>query len=84
MRLAPVFGILTVSWLLMIGEAYVFFELILPYVPPIRVLGAFTALALLKIGMTLGLCVVWFIIMSAVTSYYASSKVRRQTPNPSS
>lgn len=84
MRLAPILGLIAVAWLLIIGEVYVFFNVILAYAPPIHELGAFTALALLKIGATLGLGVVWFLVMSTLAELYTSSKIKGRTPTPSS
>lgn len=84
MRLAPLVGIITIAWLLIIGEVYVFFNVILAFAPPIHELGILTALALLKVGSTLGLGAVWFLVMSSLAELYTGSRVRRLTPRPSS
>ncbi|QQG48516.1 MAG: hypothetical protein HY247_07175 [archaeon] len=84
MRLAPLVGIMSIAWLLMIGEVYVFFYVILEFAPPIHETGSLTLLALLKVAATLALGGLWFVVMSAVSRFYASSRVRARTPTPSS
>ncbi|MDA4125275.1 MAG: hypothetical protein OK438_07525 [Thaumarchaeota archaeon] len=84
MRLVPLVGIVTIAWLLIIGEVYLFFNVILAFAPPIHELGSLTALALLKVGSTLGLGALWFVVMSTLAELYTSSRIRRLTPRPSS
>lgn len=84
MRLLPLFGMVVVAWLLIIGEVYVFFNVIVAYAPPLHELGSLTALGLLKVGSTVGLGVLWFVVMSALAQAYTSSKVRPRPPRPSS
>ena len=84
MRLLPIAGIIIVAWLLIIGEVYVFFNMILAFAPPVHTLGSLTVLALLKVGLTLGLGVLWSVVMSTLAESYTSSKLRRRTPKPSS
>ena len=84
MRLAPLVGIEAVAFLLIIGEAYVFFTAIVPVgsIPhnPLE----YTGFALLKIALTLGLVVLWFLVMLAMTRLYVRSKLAPRTPRPSS
>jgi hypothetical protein len=84
MRLAPLVGLVVVAWLLIIGEVYVFFDVILAFVPPIHELGSLTALALLKVVATLGLGAVWFLVMSTLAELYTRSRLRSRSPTPSS
>ncbi len=84
MRLSPIIGLVTVAWLLIIGEVYVFFNVILAFAPPIRELGSLTALALLKVAATLGLGAVWFLVMSTLAELYTTSRLKSLTPRPSS
>jgi hypothetical protein len=85
MRLLPIAGIIAVAWLLIVGEVYVFFNVILAFAPPIHQLGSLTLLALVKIASTLGLGVLWFVVMSSLAELYTSSKLKiRKSPTPSS
>jgi hypothetical protein len=77
-------GIIVAAWLLILGEVYVFFEVIIEFTPPIHELGSLTLLAALKVGATLGLGVLWFVAMSFLAQIYTSSKLRSRTPRPSS
>ncbi|HEY6283436.1 MAG TPA: hypothetical protein VIW22_05870 [Nitrososphaerales archaeon] len=69
---------------MIVGEAYLFFSAIVPVgsIPhnPLE----YTSLALLKIALTLGLVVLWFLVMLALTRLYVKSKLGNQTPRPSS
>lgn len=84
MRLAPLVGIEAVAFLMIVGEAYLFFTAIVPVgtIPhnPLE----YTGLALLKIALTLGLVVLWFLVMLALTRLYVRSKLATQPPRPSS
>jgi hypothetical protein len=84
MRLVPMVIIIIVAWLLIIGEVYLFFDVIVAFTPPIHQLGSLTALALLKVVSTLGLGAVWFLVMSTLAELYTGSRIRRLTPRPSS
>ena len=84
MRLSPLVEIEAVAFLMIVGEAYLFFSAIVPIgsIPhnPVE----YTGLALLKITLTLGLVVLWFLVMLALTRLYVRSKLGNQTPRPSS
>lgn len=82
--IVPLMGIVVVAWLLIIVESYIFFEVIVPFAPPIHVVGAFTVLAMIKIALTFSLGIVWFIIMLLLQNLYIRSKTKSQTPIPSS
>ena len=84
MRLLPIAGIIAVAWLLIIGEVYLFFNVILAFAPPIHEVGSLTLLALLKVASTLGLGALWFVVMSTLAELYTSSKLRSRSPRPSS
>ncbi len=84
MRLAPLIGISVVAWFLVIAETYLFFDVIIPLGPAIHSIGVFTAIALLKIGLTLGLGVLWFVVILSLTEVYERSLEKRLPPTPSS
>ena len=84
MRFLPMVGLVLVAWVLIIGEVYVFFNVILAYAPPIHSIGSLTLLGLLKVGATLALGVLWFVVMSTLAQAYTTSKLRRLSPKPSS
>ena len=84
MRLAPLIGLMAVAWLLIIADVYVFFYVILEFAPPIHEVGSLTALAVLKVAATFALGGVWFIVMSALSKAYTSSKLKDRPPSPSS
>lgn len=84
MRLLPLMGISTVAWLLVMVETYLFFEVIIPLGPPIHSIGVFTAVALLKIALTFGLGVLWFVVIVTLTQLYGRSGARSPPPTASS
>ncbi|MBI3858664.1 MAG: hypothetical protein HY296_00270 [Thaumarchaeota archaeon] len=84
MRLLPIASIMVIAWLLMIAEVYAFFDLILNFAPPIHDIGSFTVLAILKVGLTLGLGVLWFLVMQGLAELYTASRLRSRTPTASS
>lgn len=84
MRLPPLVGIEAVAFLLIVGEAYVFFTTIVPLGSIPHDPFEYTGLALLKIVLTLGLVFLWFLVMLAMTRLYVRSKLRPRTPKPSS
>ncbi len=84
MRILPLAGIVLIAWALIIGEVFLFFDVILEFTPPIHELGSLTILAALKLGATLGLGVLWFVVMSYLAQLYTSSKLKSRTPSPSS
>ena len=84
MRLTPLVGIEAVAFLMIVGEAYLFFTANVPVGPIPHDPLDYTGLALLKIALTLGLVVLWFLVMLALTRLYVRSKLGRQTPRPSS
>jgi hypothetical protein len=84
MRLVPLVGIEAVAFLLIVGEAYLFFTAIVPVGSIPHSPLEYTGLALLKIVLTLGLVVLWFGVMLALTRLYVRSKLAPQTPKPSS
>lgn len=83
MRLAPLLLIELAAFLLIIGETYVFFALVVPLGPITHDPFGYTAYTLLKIALTFGLGVLWFVAIAALTRAYVKSKVRRRTPTSS-
>lgn len=83
MRLAPLVGIEVAAFLLIIAETYVFFDVVAPTgTIPHDPLGL-TAYGLLKAALTVGLGLVWFLVMVALTRIYTRSKIS-PSPRPSS
>lgn len=78
------FGIVVVAWLLIVAESYLFFGVIIPLGPPIHSIGVFTMVAALKLGLTLGLGLLWFAAIASLTQLYARSMAKRLAPTPSS
>jgi hypothetical protein len=84
LRILPLVGISLVAWFLVILETYIFFDLIIPLGPPIHSIGIFTAVALLKVGLTFGLGALWFVVIVSITEFYARSRARSPAPTSSS
>ena len=84
MRLAPLIMIEVAAFLLIIGETYVFFELVVPLGQFPHNLGEYTGFALLKFVLTVGLGVLWFLVMLGMTRFYVRAKLRALTPRPPS
>ena len=83
MKLAPLFGIEAVAFLLIIAETYLFFNFVVPLGPIPHSLAAYTGLALLKLALILVLVAIWFVVMIGLTRTYGKSEVRN-APRPSS
>jgi len=83
MKLAPLFGIEAVAFLLIIAETYLFFNFVVPLGPIPHSLSEYTGLALLKLMLILALVAVWFVVMIGLTRFYVKAKVRN-APRPSS
>ena len=83
MKLAPLFGIEAVAFLLIIAETYLFFNFVVPLGPIPHSLVAYTGLALLKLLLSLGLVALWFVLMIGLTRIYVKAKIRN-APKPSS
>jgi hypothetical protein len=77
-------GIAIAAWFLIVGESYVFFGVIIPVGPPIHNIGVFTAVAILKLLLTLGLGLLWFFAIVSLTELYARSMAKRLPPTSSS
>ena len=84
MRVVPIAGIMTVALVLVLVETYAFFDLILPFAPPIHTIGSLTAISLLKVALTLGLGALWLAVVVFLTELYTRSKLRSRSPSGSS
>jgi hypothetical protein len=84
LRLLPLVGIEAVAFLMIVGEAYLFFTAIVPVGQIPHDPLDYTGLALLKIALTLGLVVLWFLVMLVLTRFYVRSKLGNLSPRPSS
>jgi len=83
LKLGSLLGITVIAWALILIEAYLLFDVIIPFAPPIHSLGSLTALALLKVVLTLGLGILWFVIIVSLTETYVMSRLRRHPPTSS-
>lgn len=72
------------AWLLVILDSYLFFDVIIPFGPPIHTLGSFTVIALLKVGLTFSLALLWFFVIISLTQLYVRSRLNRPLPSASS
>lgn len=67
-RLTMMLLVVTVSWLLILVETYVFFNVVRPLGPALHEGGIPSAV--LKVGLTLGLGVLWVVVMFALWWVY--------------
>jgi hypothetical protein len=81
LRLAPLVAIELVAFLLIMGETYLFFDVIVPLGAIPHNLGDYTVLALTKVLLTFGLGALWLVVMLALTGLYVRSKAGRPTPS---
>lgn len=84
MKLTPLVAIEVVAFLLVIGETYLFFMVIVPLGAVPHNLGEYTGLVIVKLALTFGLGALWFLVMLAMTRAYVRSKLGSLTPNSSS
>ena len=84
MKLAPLILIELAAFLLIIGETYLFFEFVVIFGPIPHNLGDYTFDAVARILLTVGLGLVWVLVMLGLTRIYVRSRVRGPTPTPSS
>ena len=84
MRIVSLAVIAVIAWLLIMAEAYILFDFIIPFAPPIHTLGSLTATALLKVLMTLGLGALWFVVIISLSQAYVRSMLARRSPTSSS
>jgi hypothetical protein len=84
LRLAPLLAVEVAAFLLIIGETYFFFTIVVPIGSFPHNLGEYTGYALLKVILTVGLGILWFLVMIGMTRVYVRSKLRSLTPKPSS
>jgi hypothetical protein len=83
MKLAFLIGIEVTAFLLIIAESYFFFNVVVPLGPFPHNLLEYTGYSLLKVVMTAGLGVVWFLVTLGLTRLYMSSRLSL-SPRPSS
>lgn len=81
MKLAPLIGIELVAFLLILGETYLFFNVIVPLGPIPHSFRDYTVLGLLKTVLTFGLGALWLVVMIGLTNVYVRSKVGHPTPS---
>lgn len=81
MRLVPLIAIELVAFLLILGETYLFFEVIVPLGALPHNLGDLTVLGIEKSVLTFGLGVLWLVVVAGLTNLYVRSRVGRPTPS---
>ena len=84
MKLAPLVIIEVVAFFLIIGETYAFFSFVILFGPLPHSLGEYTVDAIARVILTIGLGVMWFLVVLGLTRLYTRSKLRSRTPTPSS
>ncbi len=84
MKLAPLILIELAAFLLIIGETYAFFEFVIIFGPIPHNLGDYTFDAVARIVLTVGLGLLWFLVMIGLTRVYVRSKLKSLSPTPSS
>ena len=84
MKLAPLILIEVAAFLLIIGETYAFFTFVLLFGPFPHSLEDYTVDAVVRVILTIGLGVLWFLVVLGLTRLYERSKLRSPTPTPSS
>jgi hypothetical protein len=85
MKLSPLIGIEVAAFLLILGETYLLFAIVVPLSPHVpHDLAGYTATTLLKIVLTFGLGVLWLAMMVFLTRLYVRSRLRSPTPTSSS
>lgn len=84
MKLAPLFAIEVVAFLLTIGETYAFFAFVLIFGAFPHNFGEYTAYTIARVILTIGLGVLWFGVVLGLTRLYVRSKLKSPTPTPSS
>lgn len=72
------------AFLLIIGETYAFFAFVIIFGPFPHSIAEYTFYAFVRVILTLGLGVLWFLVVLGLTKLYVRSKVRNLTPKPSS
>ena len=81
MRLAPLIAIELVAFFLILGETYIFFNVIVPLGAVPHNLAGYTVLGLTKVLLTFGLGALWLVVMLGLTELYIKSRVVRPTPS---
>ena len=84
MRLAPLIVIELAAFVLIVVESYAFFALIVPLGPIPHDPLDYTVQAVVKLGLTFGLGLLWLVVLVALTRGYVRSRLRTRTPTPSS
>jgi hypothetical protein len=84
LRLLPLILIEVTAFLLIIAESYAFFEFVVIFGPIPHSLSDYTVDAVARLVLTVGLGVLWFVVMVGLTRLYVRSKLGNPTPTTSS
>jgi hypothetical protein len=80
LKLAPLFAIEALAFVLIIAESYVFFMVVVPIQAVPHDILRYTAYTLLKLALTLGLGALWFVLIIGATRFYVRSKLKTENP----
>jgi hypothetical protein len=84
LRTAPLIVIEVAAFVLIILESYAFFTYIVPIGPIPHNPLEYTVDAAVKMILTFGLGLLWFVVILALTRFYVRSRVSAPTPTASS
>ena len=84
MKLAPLILIEVAAFLLIIGETYAFFGFVVLFGPIPHSFEDYTVDAIARVVLTIGLGLLWVLVMLGLTRIYVRSKLKSPTPRPSS
>ncbi len=84
MKLAPLILIELAAFLLIIGETYAFFEFVVIFGPIPHNLGDYTFDAVARVILSVGLGLLWVLVMLGLTRVYVRSRLRSPSPRLSS
>jgi hypothetical protein len=73
-RLLPLMGLMTISWIVILVETYVFFYIIVPLGEPIHTVGSLALQSLARLGFVGLLGLGWFAVMVALQFVYTRAK----------
>jgi hypothetical protein len=81
LRLVPLVALELVAFLLILGETYLFFEVIVPIGTLSHNLSDLTFYSIEKSVLIFGLGVLWLVVMAGLTNLYVKTRVGRPTPS---
>jgi len=80
MKLVPLILIELVAFLLIVVESFIFFDYVVPVGVVPHSFAGYTLLAILKLGLTFSLGVLWFVVILSLTEVYVKAHPVPPTP----